>query len=112
MKSIRKISAILAFSSCLAFSTQAVELKAADNSILTQLCMTAASGNRAAMHNAIKESAYSKNFVVNNVRCNSADVISFVQTHGRNVDDMVKSLETIGTSVSINDLAMLSRKYR
>ena len=66
MKSIRKISAILAFSSCLAFSTQAVELKAADNSILTQLCMTAASGNRAAMHNAIKESAYSKKFVVKN----------------------------------------------
>lgn len=112
MNRFNQINVILAFSSCLAFSSQAVELKAADNSTLTQLCMTAASGNRAAMHNAIKESAYSKQFIAKNVRCNSSDVISFVQQYGRNVDGIMKSLEIHGTSVSINDLAKLSRQYR
>ncbi|MGB1198516.1 MAG: DUF3718 domain-containing protein [Thalassotalea sp.] len=108
----RKVAVILALSSSLAFSSQAVELKAADNSTYTQLCMTAASGNRAALYNAIKNTGHSKKFITKSVQCNSADMVAFVQQYGRNVDKIVDALQRSGTSVTIQDLAMLSRKYR
>jgi len=112
MNILNSIAVISTLSAGIVFSSQAVELKAGDNSTFTELCITAASGNRAATYNAIKASGYSKTFVVNNVQCNSADMISFIQQYGENIDGMIKALEDNGTHVSIKDLAMLSRQYR
>lgn len=111
MNVFKKVVAMSVLSLSTVVSSQAVELRAADKTSFTQLCMTAVSGNRAATHNAIKESGYSKNFVINNVQCNSKDMITFIQQYGNNVESMVNALDKQGTHVTIKDLAMLSRKY-
>ncbi|WP_448568361.1 DUF3718 domain-containing protein [Thalassotalea ganghwensis] len=103
---------IAAVTSILAFSSQAVELKAGDDSIYTDLCITAASGNRAVLHNAIKATGMSKKFISTKVQCNSKDMISFVSQYGENKEDMIRALNHYGTKVSIRDLAMLGKKYR
>ena len=112
MKTVNKFALASVLTSCVVFSGQAIELKAGDNSSLTQLCLTAASGNRAATYNAIKATGYSHNFVMDNVRCNADDMISFVQQYGKNSEDMIRALQRRGTQVTISDLAMLARKYR
>ena len=73
--------------------------------------MTAASGNRAALHVAIRDTGYSKKHIARSVRCNSDDMISFVQQYGKNVEGIVDALQQRGTSVTIQDLAMLSSKH-
>ncbi|ASP47540.1 DUF3718 domain-containing protein [Cognaticolwellia beringensis] len=85
--------------------SQANEMIAADNSNITELCMTALAGNRAAMHNNIKSSGYSKPFIVNNVQCNGVSILTFVQQHGRNADAMLRILDRSEHRTSITDLA-------
>ncbi|WP_206484962.1 DUF3718 domain-containing protein [Thalassotalea sp. G2M2-11] len=112
MKTISKIILSVVLTSGVALSSQAVELKAGDNSQLTKLCMTAVTGNRAATLNAIKATGYSHKFVIDNVKCNANDMITFVDQYGKNSEGMIRALERRGTHVSIRDIAMLARKYR
>ncbi|GLX77707.1 hypothetical protein tinsulaeT_10470 [Thalassotalea insulae] len=111
MNTFKKLIVVSALSTGFVFSSQAVELKAADNSTYTQLCLTAVSSSRPAMYNAIKASGYSKNFIAKNLRCNADDLISFVQSYGKNADDMIRAIQNRGTHVSISDIAMLKREY-
>lgn len=69
------------------------EVVAANKSSFTDLCMVALSGNRAAMHNRIKFSGYSKAFVRNHVQCNKANLLSFIAKHGKNSKAMVRMLD-------------------
>lgn len=85
--------------------SQAKEVVAADNSNITQLCMTALSGNRAAMHNNIKSSGYSKSFIATNVQCNGVNIQTFVQQHGKNSAGMLRVLERREHKTSITDIA-------
>ena len=66
----------------------------ADNTISTQLCAAAINGNRAVMFNAIKASGYSKQFVVNNIKCNNKDLMSFIEQYGHASAAMKKMLTT------------------
>lgn len=80
-----------------------------NNSITSNLCATAASGNRAAMHNAIKESGLSKSFVVYNVKCNDESITSFVKNYGKSPEKMNMLLQQgrHKGQVSIHDIASL-----
>lgn len=69
------------------------DIISADNSSFTDLCMAALSGNRAAMHNRIKSSGYSKAFVRNNVQCNNVSLLSFIAKYGKNSKAMVRMLD-------------------
>jgi hypothetical protein len=93
----------------LGFSTtvQAAKVTALDNSIATGICVTAASGNRAAMHKSIKSSGYSANFVANKIECNGENLLSFVELNGKNSTAMLKMLDRTKTSISITDLAVV-----
>jgi hypothetical protein len=106
MKMSRKILAITILATC-TYSTlgYSQEIVAADDSHITQLCMTALSGNRAAMHNGIKSSGYSKEFVAKNVRCNGVNILAFVDKHGKNANAMLKILDKGVRTTSITDLA-------
>jgi len=86
-------------------SASAAKFSAIDKSITTDLCMTAASGNRAAMHNTMKSSGYSSKFIVNKVQCNGESLLSFIEHNGKNSASMLKMLERRKTSVTITDLA-------
>jgi len=87
-------------------STSAQDFSAANSSKLTNLCMTAISGNRAAMHNQIKASGYSKKFIVANVQCNGEKIANFIYKNGHNSENMLKVIGTHAADTSITDLAM------
>jgi len=101
----KKVMLVSLVVSTFALSAQARDFSAADNSKLSNLCVTAVSGNRAAMHNEMKNSGYSKKFIALNLQCNGESIASFVRNNGRNSDNMLK---VIGgrEEVSITDLAM------
>jgi hypothetical protein len=105
---IKKVTVLVMISSCLFFTVQAAELKAADSSRYTNLCMTALEGNRAKMHNTIKSSGHSSKFVASKIQCNGESLLSFVERNGKNSASMLKMLDRTKTSVSITDLASVN----
>lgn len=89
------------------FSIQAhaSDLVAADQSIATDLCLTAASGNRAAMVNQMKASGKSMQFIAKNINCNGENILAFVERHGKKSQNMLKVLDRATHEVSITDIA-------
>ena len=102
---MKKISIAVLMTTGLIASTQAADVVAANNSGFTQLCVTATSGNRAAMHNEILASGYSRSFVAKNVQCNGKSIASFIENNGKNTNAMIHSLNRTNTNVTITDLA-------
>jgi len=86
-------------------AVQAETVIAANNSLATQLCVTASAGNRAAMHNAIKSSGFSRRYVAENVICNGKNIINFIDQYGKNSEAMINTLNRSATRVSIIDIA-------
>ena len=89
-------------------SAQATNLSPVDNTVATNLCITAAAGNTAVMHNTIKSSGYSTKFIANKIKCNGENLLSFVENNGKNSSSMLKMLDRTKTSVSITDLASVN----
>jgi hypothetical protein len=89
-------------------TAQATKVIALDKSIATDLCVTAVTGNRAAMHSSIRSSGYTPEFVANNVQCNGVNLLSFIESQGKNSSSMLKMLDRTSTSVSITDLASVN----
>ncbi|WP_286234580.1 DUF3718 domain-containing protein [Thalassotalea sediminis] len=86
-------------------TAQAEKLTASDGTIETSLCMAAVNGNRAVMHNQIKASGYSKQFVAKNVECNGENILAFVEKHGKRSDIMINMIDRGERDVSITDIA-------
>jgi len=109
MKTITKVLATLTMSLTLASVANASNLVATDNQVSTELCMIAAQGSRAKLHNAIKDSGLSKSFVVYNVKCNDKNITEFVAQHGKS-PKKINTLLNKGRNkgkVSISDIASL-----
>lgn len=106
---MKKKYAFLTSAICLAslinVSASANEFKSLDNSMTTKLCMTIVSGNRAAMHNQIKESGLSRRHILENVKCNGESLLAFADKYGRNSEAMLNMLDKTPTNVSISDIA-------
>ncbi|MCJ8320144.1 MAG: DUF3718 domain-containing protein [Colwellia sp.] len=102
---MKKLSIAILMTTGFIASTQAADVVAANNSEFTQLCVTAAAGNRAAMHNEILASGYSRTYVTKNVQCNGENIISFIEHNGKNSDSMILSLNHNANKVTITDLA-------
>ena len=102
---VKFITLAALISSSLVLSTQAANIVSANESITTQLCVTALAGNRAAMHNKIIASGYSSRFVANKVQCNGENLVSYIKHFGKNSASMVKMLDNDNTNVSIIDIA-------
>jgi len=103
--SLKKLVASFIGFSALMSTSYANELIAANETQFTQLCMTAIAGNRAAMHNSIRSSGYSKAFIVKNLQCNGENILAFVEQYGKNSDSMLRILNRNERSTSITDLA-------
>jgi len=102
---MKKLSIAVLMTTGLIASAQAADVVASNNSSFTQLCVTAAAGNRAAMSNEIKASGYSRNFVAKNVQCNGENIVSFIEHNGKNSHAMIKTLDRSNTEITITDLA-------
>ena len=85
--------AIVAFTSLFAGGSFAsVEFTPTDNSVTSNLCVTAASGNKWKLHNQIKDSALDKKYVAKEMMCNGLTVSAFVEQYGKNEDSIKKYL--------------------
>lgn len=80
---------------------------AADDSVTTKLCVTAAEGSRIQLHKAIEDSGLSKKYIAQNVTCNDQNILEFVQVHSESPETMNKVLTNgrYNTNVKITDLA-------
>lgn len=108
--SIKKILIAGLMTTGLAISAQAADLKATDSSIATELCMTAASGNRSAMFNKVKATGKSLKHLAKSITCNGDNILAFVEQHGDNSQNMLKILDRSSHGVSITDIAKNSLK--
>jgi hypothetical protein len=109
MKTLTKVLTTLTLSLSISGIVNASTFIAKDNSITTELCMAAASGNRVAMHKAIQNSRLSKSYVVYNVKCNTQNITDFVSQYGKSPERM-NTLINQGSKkghVRINDTASL-----
>jgi len=94
MKTITKtLSLAIIMASGLASSVQAQEVVAADNGKFTELCVTAATGNVAALHNKINESGYSRKFIAKNVQCNGKNILSFIEVLWKKYYAMINDID-------------------
>jgi len=109
MKTFTKVLATLTLSLSVAGMANASSLIAKDNSVTTKLCMTAATGNRIDMQQAIKSSRLSKSFVVKNIKCNEQGITEFVAQHSKSPTKMNALLnQSLNKGqVTIQDLASL-----
>ena len=109
MKTITKVLTTLTLSLSIAGMANASTFTAKDNSVTTELCMTAASGNRVAMSKAIKSSRINKSALVNKVKCNDQNITDFVAQYGNSPEKMNALLNRAikKGSVTINDIASL-----
>ena len=109
MQTLTKVLTTLTVSLTLTGMASATTLVAKDHSISTELCMTAASGNRATLNNSIKNSGLSKSFIVYNIKCNSQSITDFVAQYGKSPTKINKLLNRAKNKgkVTISDIASL-----
>ena len=109
MKKLTKVLAatILSFS---AVAANAADVVPADEQVSSELCAVATQGNKFKMRDAIEASKLDKQFIVENVKCNDQDFVSFVAQHGVKSDAMINMLvpATRNSDVTITDLASVS----
>lgn len=85
MKTLTKVIAISVLTlSTIGFTSAAEQLAPTDNFTGTKLCVVAAEGNKLKLNREIKESGLTKRYVVNNLKCNGMDLVSFVDQYGSN----------------------------
>ncbi len=75
-----------------AIAIASVEFKPTDDSVTSNLCVAAATGNRWKLHEQIKESALDKKYVAQDMTCNGLSVAAFVDQYGKNGDSIKKYL--------------------
>lgn len=93
MKSRTTALTIIALTSLFTGSALAsVEFTPTDDSVTSNLCVTAASGNKWKFHNQIKASALDKKYVAEEMTCNGLTVSAFVDQYGKNGDSIKKYL--------------------
>ncbi|MCJ8319820.1 MAG: DUF3718 domain-containing protein [Colwellia sp.] len=90
---IKKLSIATLCAFSFVASTNAIEVSAADNSVFSELCVTASAGNRAAFSKAIKSSGYSPAFIAKQVQCNGQSIQKFIETNGKNASSMLVMLD-------------------
>ncbi|MEP1554768.1 DUF3718 domain-containing protein [Paraglaciecola sp.] len=89
MNTLTKIIAtsVLTLSS-IGMASAATEYVAADDYVTSKLCVVATEGSKLRLSQAIKKSGLSKNYVAENVTCNNQKLVTFVEQHGTNVEDI------------------------
>ncbi len=85
MKTLTKVIATTVLTlSTIGVANAATQLVATDNLTGTKLCIAAASGSKLKLSREIKNSGLRKHHIVENVKCNDMDLVSFVEQYGSN----------------------------
>lgn len=102
---VKKLALVTLLTSGFVMSVSANDFSAVDESVETHLCITAAEGNRAAMHVEMRNSGYSDKFIANKITCNGENILAFVEKHGKNPELMINMLDRRTRQTSITDIA-------
>lgn len=92
-------------------SANAAEFVATDKAESTNLCVTAANGNKMKLNHMLKNSHLNKSFIIENVKCNDLPFLAFVEQQG-NQPEKIIAMMTRGQrkgNVEITDLTMTSK---
>ena len=81
VKSIATVAIATMFTGAAMASTQ---IEAADDSVTSNLCVAAATGNKWKLHKELKLSAVDKQYVASEMTCNGMSVAEFVDQYGAN----------------------------
>ncbi|NQZ07944.1 MAG: DUF3718 domain-containing protein [Algicola sp.] len=100
------VLAVLGLSMATAANAAGVSVTGFNNSLPTQLCVTAATGSRVKMFKDMSNSGWSKQFIKNNIVCNGDSIGTFAAKYG---SDGVKSLLPGDTKVEIIELSQLTQ---
>ena len=85
MKTLTKVIATTVLTlSTIGFASAAEQLVPTNSDTSTKICVVAAKGNKLKLDREIRESGFSKHYVVENVKCNGMDLASFVEQYGHN----------------------------
>jgi len=102
-----KLLTVAFLSGLLVSSANATEqFKAADQSVTSDICVTALSGNRAELYSKIRGLGYSRAFVTKHITCNDTPLLSFVEQHGKNSEAILDMMQPREFETSISDIAM------
>jgi len=69
-------------------SNASSEVVPGDNYVTTKICVVATKGSKTKLLFAIKDSGLKKNYVAKNVKCNEVNIVSFIEEHGSNVEEI------------------------
>ncbi|MBO1254686.1 DUF3718 domain-containing protein [Alteromonas sp. 5E99-2] len=85
MKTLTKVIATTVLTlSTIGFASASEQLVPTDSFAGTKLCVVAAKGNKLSLNKEIRESRVSKQYLVENLKCNGMDLVSFVEQYGSN----------------------------
>jgi hypothetical protein len=86
MKLLTKITSISLLSLCVLGAANAKDiLISSDDYVTSNLCVTAAQGNKAKLGREIRKAHLSKTIIVEDVTCNGLNFVAFVEKYGTNV---------------------------
>lgn len=89
MKLLTKITAVSLLSlSVLGAANAESVIVPSDNYVTSKLCVAAAQGNKAKLARAMKTANLSKDFVIEEVKCNQLSFITFVEQYGTEVSEI------------------------
>ena len=75
--------AVLAIAAAsLSMGAHAANIAGTNDSIETQLCVAAASGNNAKFHRVVRQSQQSMHYIAKSVECNGINIKDFAAIHG------------------------------
>lgn len=103
MKTIAKTIAVFGLSmGVIAGVSAQPTVVASDNSITSQLCVTAATGDALDMHKKIKTLRVSKEFVAEQLTCNGMPVAEFVEQYKDTVASAQNDLEAKALTAKVD----------
>ncbi|MBU3023259.1 DUF3718 domain-containing protein [Aestuariibacter sp. A3R04] len=89
MNVITKVMAIVGVSFGLAAGVSASpQLIGSDDSATTKICLSAASGSKFKLRDAMKDAGVDKRFVESEISCNGIPLVEFVAQYGENSDSI------------------------
>ena len=87
MKKLTQSIAIIALTvGSIGLANAQSDFVAGNNSADTEICITAAEGNRLKLLKTLQDTGMSKRYVAEKIQCNELSFVDFVEQYGKNVD--------------------------
>jgi len=111
MKAFTKTLAVVGLSfGAMGMANASPELTPADTAVTSKICVTAATGSKLKLRNALEDAGLTKHYVENNVTCNGLPIVEFVAQYSDNPDS-INAFITSGKYVADNYIASVKSRH-